>query len=238
MTLKSAIFSVRSEGKGFSVCRKEKALETPLHFPLVVPTHDLANAIVQEFSAQGERADTRKMPLTQMALTAIDITMQNRADIIAALMRYAETDLLCQRAASPADLVAEQKKVWQPYLDWCRQELGVELRVGQGITPVPQNKSALSALLKHIEGQDAFVLTGLSEASKTLGSLVLGFALMAGCASVDEAFEAAELDSLWQSRKWGEDPVSQSRYAEIKRDLNVCARWFALCLMPNPNSDG
>ena len=228
MIIKQSAFLIQPEGQGFSVCRNDRTLESPLHFPFIVPTRDLAEAIVQEFAAQGEKTDLRKMPLTQMALTAIDITIPNRADIIGGLMRYGETELLCQRATDPADLVAEQNKVWQPHLNWCQKKLGAELKISQGIAPIEQNKSALAVLRQRIDAQNAFLLTGLSEACKTLGSLVLGFALMEGQAGVAEAFEASELDSLWQSRKWGEDPVSQSRYAEIKHDLEVCARWFAL----------
>jgi chaperone required for assembly of F1-ATPase len=124
--------------------------------------------------------------------------------------------------------VAEQNKTWQPYLDWCKEAFTADLRTGQGIVPFEQNKEALAALRREIEKGDAFLLTGLSEACGTLGSLVLGLALMAGRAGAEAVFEAAELDHNWQNKKWGEDPVSQSRHADIKRDLDVCARWFAL----------
>ncbi len=230
MSLKRPAFSIHPDGSGFVLHRSGKALETPLHFPLAVPTQALAEEIVREFDTQGEKTDLRKMPLTQMALTALDITAQNRAALIGGLMRHAETELLCQRATNPTDLVAEQNKVWQPYLDWCEKELGADLRVGSGIVPFDQNKSALAALQKQVETLDSFFLTGLGEAAKTLGSLVLGLALMKGRACVAEAFAAAELDSLWQGQKWGEDPVTQARHAEIKRDLDVCALWFALLL--------
>lgn len=231
MTPERAPVSVKAEGNAFVLFRNGKALETPLHFPFAIPSHTLASAIAEEYSAQGPKLDMCKMPLAQTALTAIDMTRPNRKEVIGGIARYAETELVCQRAMEPADLVAEQNRVWQPYIDWCQKVFGADLRVGQGLIPFEQNKAALAVLREKIENLDAFILTGLGEACKTTGSLVLGLALMEKRAGVEEVFLAAELDALWQNKKWGEDPVSQSRHADIKRDLAVCVRWFDLLKM-------
>jgi chaperone required for assembly of F1-ATPase len=223
-----SVFSVKAENKGFIVCKNDKALETPLHSPLAVPARELAETIAQEFSEQREKIDLGKMPVTQMALTAIDITAPRLEEIIGGIMRYGETELICQRAADPAALVAEQNKVWQPYLAWCVERFSADLCTGCGIVPFEQNPEALQALRAFVEKLDAFSLTGLGEACNVLGSLVLGLALLEKRADAEAVFEAAELDRLWQSGKWGDDPVTQGHTLSIKRDLESCEKWFAL----------
>ncbi|MDD4617380.1 MAG: ATPase, partial [Alphaproteobacteria bacterium] len=199
-----------------------------LGLSLTVPTHGLASAIVEEFSSQGQKKDLRKMPLAQLALTALDVSSQRREDTVKGIMRLGENELVCQRASDPADLVAEQNKIWQPYLDWCKKRFNADLETGTGIIPFDQNPEALSRIRAYVEELDAFTLAGLHEACHALGSLVLGLALLEGEADAAAVFQASELDHLWQAKKWGEDPASQARLNAIKTDLNVCAKWFIL----------
>lgn len=225
---KHAEFSVVPEGKGFTVCREGKAMRTPRDVPLTVSTQALALAIAQEFDGQGTKMDLRKMPFTQMALTSIDISAPRREDVLGGIMRFGMNELVCQRATSPADLVAEQNEIWQPYLDWCKSTFNIDLRTGSGIVPFEQKPEALGTLREFVETLDAFCLTGLSESCNTLSSLVLGLALMTGRSDASTVFDAAELELLWQNKKWGDDPALQNRYMGIKRDLESCANWFAL----------
>jgi chaperone required for assembly of F1-ATPase len=228
MAMNPSNFSVKPEAHGYGIFRDNKVLETPAHHPFIVPTRTLAEAVAEEFSSQGQKMDLRKMPITQLALTAIDVSGPKRAEIIDAIMRLGESELLCQRASDPPDLVAEENRVWQPYLAWCKQRYKADLCTGSGIIPFDQNPQALAALRACLDTLDAFTLAGLSEACHSLGSLVLGLALLDGRADAASAFEAAELDHLWQSRKWGDDPVSEARLGAVMSDLDTCARWFAL----------
>jgi chaperone required for assembly of F1-ATPase len=222
------IFTMIEVEDGFTIYRDAVPLETPRNLAVTVPTKALGEALLQECRAQGERLDLRTMPLTQMTLTALDITSRQRSEIISGIVRYGESELLCQRANEPADLVAAQDIAWTPYLDWCRDSLKADLCLGSGVVPFEQSAEALAALRDVVATFEAFPLTGVSEAVGVSGSLVLGLALVKGHATADEVFAAAELDALWQAKKWGDDPATEGRHAEIKRDLDVCARWFAL----------
>ncbi|MGB9151917.1 MAG: ATP12 family protein [Alphaproteobacteria bacterium] len=222
------IYSVKAESNGFTVYRDADALQTPKNLHVTVPTRTLAEAIVAECVGQGERLDLRQMPMTQMTLTALDITASHRGEVITGIVRYGENELVCLRATEPEDLVAEQNKAWQPYLDWCREKFKVELQTGHGITPVQQKPEALTELRAVVQTYDTFPLTGLSEAVGVSGSLVLGLALATKHADTAAVFQTAELDQLWQAKKWGIDPAMQGRHEEIKRDLEICAKWFDL----------
>jgi chaperone required for assembly of F1-ATPase len=222
------VFSIKAEDTGFTVYRDADALQTPKNLRVTVPTMALAEEIVKECVGQGERLDLRQMPITQMTLTALDITSSHRDEVVTGIVRYGESELVCQRASEPADLVVAQHKAWQPHLDWCRTKFNIELRTGTGIVPFEQNPEALKALRAIVETFSAFPLTGLSEAVGVSGSLILGLALAMKQANPAIVFDAAELDQLWQAKKWGADPAMQGRHEEVKRDLEMCVRWFDL----------
>ena len=222
------VFSIKQEATGFTLYRDAEPLQTPKNLPVTVPTQRLAEAILRECRTQEDRLDLRMMPLTQMTLTALDITASHRDEVVRGIVRYGESELTCQRASEPAELVVEQNKVWQPYLDWCKTAYQADLRTGTGIAPFEQDPQALEALNTVVQTFDTFFLTGLSEAAGVSGSLVLGLALATGHADSAAVLSAAELDQLWQSKKWGTDPDMQERHADIKRDLDLCAQWFAL----------
>jgi chaperone required for assembly of F1-ATPase len=222
------IYSIRPGEKGPTLYRDEKPLETPRNLPVSVPTDRIAQALLAECRLQEERLDLRKMPMMQMTLTAIDITSKQHREIVDGIMRYGESELLCQRASEPPDLVAAQSESWQPYLDWCKTKFGADLRLGSGIVPFEQESGALGALRTFIDPFEPFLLTGVSEAVGISGSLVLGLALTTGHADVSGVLAASELDNLWQSKKWGEDPASLARQEDIRRELENCARWLTL----------
>ena len=197
MSLKqSPVFSVKTEDSRFTVYRGSTPLQTPKNLSVTVPTQRLADALVQECVGQGERLDLRQMPLMQMTLTSIDITAFKRDEIIASILRYGETELLCQRAAEPDDLIREHYRVWHPYLTWCKEKFGADFQVGAGIAPVAQKPETLNALRVVVQGFETYTLTGLSEAVGISGSLVLGLALATGHADSQAIFAAAELDSF------------------------------------------
>ncbi|MDD3028783.1 MAG: ATPase [Alphaproteobacteria bacterium] len=228
MTAQADVFSILADRGGFGILKNGILLKTPRRNSLTVPSSALAHAVVHEFTQQGDKKDLRAMPLTQMALTTLDVTTESFTECVEDIMRYGKAELVCQRATDPAALIEEQNKVWQPYLDWCAAAFGANLCTGSGILPVAQDPKALAALRLVVAAQDPFLLTGLKEACHTFGSLVLGLALLKGKASAAEAFEAAELDALWQLKQWGDDEAAQKRLAAVRKDADLCASWFAL----------
>jgi chaperone required for assembly of F1-ATPase len=222
------LYSLKVQKDGWTVMRDDEPLKTPRNLAVTVPTEKLAEALIHECVGQGDKLDLRKMPMTQMTLTALDIASHHREEVITGIMRHGETELLCQRASEPEDLVQRQNKTWQPYLDWCAQTFKAELSVATGITPPHQKPEALEALRHYLEGQDDYRIIGISEAVGICGSLVLGLALATSHADIDAIFAAAECDVLWQAQKWGQDPATEGRLSDIKRELNDCIRWFEL----------
>ncbi len=195
---------------------------------MIVPSRELAEAVAEEWAAQGETVDARSMPLTGLVSTAIDLVRPDRERIVEELVAYAAHDLVCYRAEAPADLVARQRVVWQPLLDWVALTFDAPLVVTAGIVSVPQPPAALSALRNAVAARDELELAGLNAAVTAAGSLVIALALAAGRIDAAAAFEAAELDETYQIERWGEDPEAARRRAAIRADLEAAERLMAL----------
>ena len=65
----------------------------------------LAEAIAEEWRAQGEEMRPAAMPLTRLVNTVLDGVRATRDDVIAAILRFGENDLLSYRAEAPVELV-------------------------------------------------------------------------------------------------------------------------------------
>lgn len=213
---------------GFEVRLDGRVLRSPAGGRLALPTEALAAAIAAEWQAQGERINAETMPIMSLASTATDRVAAQRGQIVEEILRFAETDLLCHRAETPAELVRRQAETWQPLLDWAAQELGAPLTATRGILAVAQPPASLDALRRAVEALDDLALAALSVAVAAAGSLVIGLALLRGRLDPEAAFDAAELDASYQIELWGEDPEATRRRAVCRADLFAAARFAGL----------
>lgn len=217
------------EGEGpVAVLLDGRPLRTPARLPLRLPTRPLALAVAEEWAAQGETIDPHGMPLTRLATTATDLMPARRADAVAEVAGYAATDLLCYRAASPADLAARQQARWQPWLDWANRTFGARLEVTRALDPTPQPAASLAALEAAVARVPDWPLVGLHAATRATGSLILGLALLEGALEAEEAFALAQLEELFEIERWGEEREQQRRLAALRRDLAAAARFLRL----------
>lgn len=212
----------------FAVLLDGKPVKTPARRDLTLASRPLAEAIAEEWQAQGEEIKPQTMPLMALACSALDLIPARRDQEAGELAAYGETELLCYRAEHPADLVARQAAEWQPLLDWAAKHLDAPLEPVAGITARPQQAASLAALRKAIDAHDDLQLAALSLAVRSSGSLVIGLALSHGALTAEEAFEAAELDSSYQIEFWGEDTEAKKRRDGVRQDLETAERFFAL----------
>lgn len=223
-----AVASVVESEAGFVLLADGKTVRTPAGRPLAVPAVTLAEALAAEWNALGERIDPQALPLTRLVNTALDGTRINRAAVEADLLRHAEFDLLCYRAADPESLVARQAEGWDPLLEWAAETLGVALARGTGVTPVAQPPEARAAYSRAVAELDEFALTAVHLVAALTGSLVLGFALLHGRLDAEEIFAAAHIDEDWQSERWGRDSEAEERLARRRAEIGDAARFAQL----------
>jgi chaperone required for assembly of F1-ATPase len=214
--------TIRQVDSGHEVMLDDRSLRTPGKHPLILPTAPLADAIAEEWRAQGDLIQPLTMPLTRAANSAVERVAPQFEGVVDMLAEYGGTDLLCYRATDPAPLVALQAQRWSPMLDWAEVELGAPLRVTQGVIPIDQNPDALARLRDELAALDLFALTAAHDLVTLPGSLVLGLAVLRGRLDAAEAYALSRLDEEFQADRWGQDDEAQAA-SEARRLAMISA---------------
>ncbi len=220
--------AVGAEADGHAVLLDRRPVRTPAKQGLLLPNPELAEALAEEWRAQGEVVHPPSMPLTQLACTSIDQTSLAREQILDETAAYAGNDLLCYRAERPDALRQRQHEHWQPLLDWAALRYDAPLQVTSGIVSVPQVDSSLAALRAPLLLLDDFALTAVAQTVRITGSLVLGLALLEAELDAARTFEHAELDETFQLEQWGEDAEASKRRALRLGELLAAERFLRL----------
>jgi chaperone required for assembly of F1-ATPase len=213
---------------GIALLLDGKPVRTPSKAPLVLPARGLAEAVAEEWRAQGERIDPETMPLTKLANSAIDGVRGREDAVIDDIMAHAGSDLLCYRADGPEGLIAAQSKHWDPVLAWAKSALKAPLRLAEGIVHVAQPKSALQDIKRELEGLDAFRLAAVHVMTQLTGSALFALAVAHRRLTPEEAWKAAHVDEDWQISQWGEDAEAAARRANRWHDFEAAARLLKL----------
>jgi chaperone required for assembly of F1-ATPase len=220
--------SVVRAGELYAIALDAKAVRTPAKRALVVPSRGLAEAIAAEWREQGDEVRAHTMPLTRLASTAIDLVAQRREQVVAEIVNYAGSDLLCYRAEHPPELIAREHDAWQPLIDWAILRFDAPLVVTGGILPVRQLPETMRAFTAAVDAYDPLMLTALHAITTASGSLVIALAVLEGRLDATAAFAAAELDETFEIEKWGEDAEQSERRAALQDDIAAAARFAAL----------
>lgn len=215
----------------FAVLLDGRPVRLPGGGQVGVAARPLAEAIAAEWQqAGGEKGGAfthDDVPLTRLVGTAEERIAPDPAPTVAAIARYAETDLLCYRAED-RKLAARQAAAWDPLLDWAALALDAPLRVTTGVMPVAQTPQAIAALTRAVASHPPLELAALGVAVPALGSLVLALALLAGRLDPAAAEATATLDERYQEEFWGVDAEAAQRRASIAADVALAARFMAL----------
>ena len=212
--------SVAAQAGGHAVLLDGRPVKTPSGNSLLLPTEKLASAIAAEWRGQGEEIIPTNMPLLRLANTVIDGVAANRDEVIGAILRFGENDLICYRAHQPPELAARQKAGWDPLLDWVAQKHGARMTVVEGLTHIDQPQQSLTALRAGLGKFDAFTLGALHVIASITGSTVLALAVADGFLSGTRAFELSRIDESYQAEKWGEDAEAAKRSAALAHELD------------------
>ena len=130
--------AIKDEADGTSVLLDGKPVRTPGKAAFLLPNAALAEAVAEEWRGQGARIDPATMPLTRLANSVIDGVKGHEEAVIGDVLNYAGSDLICYRAEVPSNLVARQTKHWDPVVVWAKQDLGVPMRLAEGVMHVAQ----------------------------------------------------------------------------------------------------
>jgi chaperone required for assembly of F1-ATPase len=212
----------------FLVLLDDTPLSTPAKRTLAVPSRALAQAIADEWAAQGDRIEPESMPLTTLANSAIDGVAGREASVLDDIAGYAACDLLCYRASEPETLMRRQSEAWDGIVAWASAALGVEFRVGTGLMPLAQPENVRRAIADALASFDPFGLAAMHVITTLTGSALLALALARGRLTAERSWAAAHVDEAFQIERWGEDVEARARRQHRWRVMHAASRTLEL----------
>ncbi len=211
---------------GWIVTLDDRPVRTPAKRLLRLPTRSLADAVATEWAGQGDPVVPAMMRLNRLATTAVDLMPERRSGAIEQVAAFTGTDLLCYRAAGPADLVALQARHWDPPLAWLARTHGVQLGTFEGLMPQAQDTATVRAATRVVAGLDDWQLVGLHAVTTATGSLVLGLMVTAGSLAPSDAGDAALVDEGYARCLWGDEEEALAREARLRDDVHAADRFL------------
>lgn len=212
-------------GDGYGVALDGRPVRTPAKAELRLPSRGLAEAVAAEWEAQEDVIDPTVMHVTRAANAALDKVAPQRAEVVAMLAEYGDTDLVCYRADAPEGLVERQTTAWDPLLDWAEERFGARLISVQGVMHAAQPPAALDRLAAPLQEMSVFELTAMHDLVSLSGSLVIGLAAAEGAWPAGTLWEHSRIDERWQQEFWGVDSEAEAM-AEERRRAFLRARRF------------
>ena len=218
--------AVAAANGGFTIRLDGRVARTPAGRPLAMPTHALADLIRAEWEEQGEEIVLAAMPATRLAQTALDGVADRRAETVREFARFAETDLLCYFAESPASLVRREEAIWGPLLLWARDDLGLAFVRTAGVSHRLQSPEVLAGVAALAAAAGPFDLAAIAFGAALFGSAIVVLALRAGRIDARGALAAACLDEAFQEEHWGIDDEAALRAVRMARETAMLEHWF------------
>jgi ATP synthase F1 complex assembly factor 2 len=193
-----------------------RKLRTPSQQLFQLPTKGLATLVAQEWDAQVCVIETSTMPMTMNCAVAIDITSTKRPAIIAELLRYLNTDIVCfpQRLLSEdeqEEISGERKRFfslqigrWQKSIDHFQDNYGkLEILDSDTLRSPNHEPTSYANTRFKLEALNDLQLTAIHQLAQGCKSLVLPIALCDRVITVTEAFDAARAEEDHQIQNWG-----------------------------------
>ncbi len=211
--------TAREGDGGWHVLLDGRPVRTPARNACVVPVQALAQEIAVEWDAQTEVVNPLSMPMTRAASTCLDRVVPEIDAVRQNVSSYAETDLICYRAAHPQALAAKQAQRWDPLLHWSAKDLGAPLTTATGVMHVQQSAEHLARLASAVSECGPWTLTALSELVTISGSLVIGLAVQRDAIPAEDGWSLSRIDEDWNIQEWGEDADAAAQTARRRSDF-------------------
>lgn len=213
---------------GYQVMLDGRQLRTPAKSLLLLPTPALAEAIAVEWRTQEDEIDPGTMPLTRTANSAVDKVALQFDAVAEIVAEYGQSDLICYRAKTPEELIAQQAAAWDPLIRWAAKEYQAPLTPTAGVMHVAQPATSVENLRAVVFAQDAFSLAALHDLVAISGSLVIGLAAIQGASGIEDLWAASRVDEDWQISQWGEDDEATQVSATKKQAFSTALQFFQL----------
>ena len=210
------------DAERFTIELDGRTVKTPAKRLLSLPTRAAAELVAAEWREQRDVINPGTMPITRLVNSGLDGVAGELDAVMADIVKYAGTDLLCYRADTPESLVAAQAAKWDPVLYWAADAIGARFVLAQGIIHQEQPGIAIDAYAGALEKyREPLAIAALHTITTLTGSAILALALAEGRLSSEEAWIAAHADEDWNIQQWGSDAEAEARRAHRWRDMKA-----------------
>lgn len=213
---------------GFAVTLDGKSPRTPGQTPVVVPQQALAEAMAEEWAAQGEFIDPKVMPIVRLVNSAIEAGEARLGALRDEIVKYAGNDLLLYRADTPRELVADQERVWDAALVRIARHFNIGFQPTIGIVHQPQPVPTLERLSQSLAETNLIEIVALNSLTGITGSGLLSIALREKLMTAEEVWTAAHVDEDYNVRLWGEVDEATERRTKRRLDFDAAVRVLEL----------
>lgn len=220
--------SVEEADGGFRMTLDRRPIRTQGGAPQIVPSRPLAEALAEEWRAQGEQVDSRAFPMRDMADLAIDVMGPDRPAQIASLLRYAETDTLCYRADPEEPLFRRQQELWEPLVRAAEGQHSLRFERVSGVLHRQQPDATLARLRALLDQQSAFTLAALATMAPLGASMIVALAALEEDADPARLFAVANCEEDWQAELWGSVPEAAEARTAREGAFVLAARFARL----------
>lgn len=199
-----------------------RPVRTPGRQKVAVASKAVAEAMAEEWNAQGTHVAPLTMPVTRIVNSAVDGVAQRMDEVRDDVREFAGSDLLCYRAEGPDGLIQRQREHWDPVLESYAERLGARFVLTEGVMPVAQSDEALAVIGAELADiADPSKLAATHVATTITGSALLVLAVARGSLDAEAAWRAAHVDEDWNRELWGEDEEATERRRQRRRDYEA-----------------
>ena len=172
--------AVEAAEGGWRVTLDGRPIRTQGGEPQLVPTQALAEALADEWRAQGERIDPDAFPCATSPTTRSTSVRPTAPRRSPTCSRYAETDTLCYRADPDEPLYRRQQELWEPLVAAFAARHGVRLEPVCGIVHRPQPEATMARLRRGARRARRLHARRAATLAPLAASLTVALAALAG----------------------------------------------------------
>jgi chaperone required for assembly of F1-ATPase len=225
--------SLQRSDHGFMILLDQKPIRTPQKNYLLIPDETLAQSIAAEWVEQDEIIHPSTMPLTQILMTAQDITHHNRPRIIEEIVSYINTDLLCYRAPDITPHGQQQNRVWGHVISLLETYFATPILVTNDMIMLQQAGVIHNRVTEFLNNLDDILLTVFHILAQETGSVFLCMGFFQELINTHELQEAMALDDtikgqLYREDLYGAAPDEERKRAERALFITAAARIISL----------
>ncbi|KAI3647156.1 hypothetical protein MP228_007377 [Amoeboaphelidium protococcarum] len=203
-----------------------RPLRTPDSQIIVAPSRVLAEIVAHEWDTQDEdHLKSSSLMATSLLTRAIEFQTDAsvRSQTLKFLQRYIDTDSILYQQDTSGQIIELQEQLWLPIINTVQDQLKINLKTTNGLSSITQDRHAIERLLSIVDQYDALKLASFEKAVMNSKSWLIAMALSDLDLSVEKAVQAARLETIYQTKMWGEvEDTHDVEIEDLTRTLGLC----------------